>query len=214
MQRGFYLYIMIDIELAIMRMGLVSRTQNIPVVLDGTPEQKLGGQLETDVGLIYGFNLYADTVAPDGAILITTTDATNLYLSVAKGADTTVFPLRLDDLLNNIAGSPLIRANKYLPLIVPYTQFSLDKSFISNPTLIGLGLTPGPTVFLNFYYLNMDDYQELINRGPDYGIATPDTMKPIVHGVALDTQANAAPPAEVVAAVQALPQVVIPQRSR
>ena len=171
-----------DIEGAIMKMGLVSRTQNIVVALNGQSKQKLGGQLQTDVGLVYGWNIYADTVDPDGDDLISTTDATNLYLTLKIGGQDAVETIRLDDMLSVFAGSPVGRAKEYLELIIPYWALSLDKSNIKNPTLVGSDGSL-PVVYINMRYLSMDDYQELCERGPDYGIAIPATIQPIKDSI-------------------------------
>lgn len=177
-RRSFIYIMMHTIESAILRMGLRTRTQNIPTVLNGGSTQKIGGQLQTDIGLIYGLSIYADTVDPSGNTLITTTQATNLYLTIAKGAQQFVQTLRLDDLLNVFAGSPLVRLSKFTPVLISYKDFALDVSFYSNPLLIS-----GPEIYLMMWYIDMDSYQELINRGPDYGLATPETTTHIKQEV-------------------------------
>lgn len=177
-----------DIEDMILKWGLTSQTQNIVVALDGTPSQKLGGQLQTDAGLIYGFNIWCDTVDPQGNPLITTTDATNLYLNLKIGATDRIEVLRLDDLLSVYAGAPVGRYGTYKKLIVPWYTISLDKSTIENPTAI-TG-TPPPEVWINMYYINMDDYLYLMKCGPDYGIASRYTTKGIRKSVEDELTAN------------------------
>jgi len=141
--------------------GIFWKKSRIKLRLDGSNDQILGGTLQTDIGLIFGLSVYADSVDPSNIQLITTTQATQLYLNVITGGKNYIPALRLDDLLNVYAGSPIVQNEIYRKVNIPYWAFDLNTSTISNPTLIGGatgGVASGPEVWINLYYIPKSQY--------------------------------------------------------
>jgi hypothetical protein len=141
--------------------GIETRTQPLATVLNGNLKQSLGGSLPTDIGLIYGFSL--DTDAPDAATnpQITTTDASNLYLTVAMGAQLFLQQIRLDKMLQVFAGVPVIQPRPYMPVFLKFTSFNLNDSFYNNPTAIGAPSSPViPEINLMLWVLSLDDFNK------------------------------------------------------
>lgn len=131
----------------------VSSEVNIPIAK----------QLPTQIGRIYGMAIYCDSVTPDNKQLITTTDATNLYLTFKDGATNFFEDLRLTDLLSEFSGVPSPRPNSYLPVNIP-GGFDLSTSFYINPTGIVAGAT-GKTIALKLWYVSVPTYSTMLKKG-------------------------------------------------
>ena len=124
-------------------------------------------KLQTNIGLIYGLSIYCDTVTSDNQTLITTTEAGLLYLILKKGSADFIDQIRLDDLLFQFSGVPTLPADKYLPVHVP-APFSLDQSFIANPTGIVAPAAPGTkAIQLNLWYINTNMYEMMKREIPE-----------------------------------------------
>lgn len=145
------------------RNNVESKTQPLATILNGNLKQSLGGSLQTDIGLIIGFSLDTDTLDAATNAQITTTDATNLYLTVAMGAQMYLQQIRLDKLLQVFAGVPVIQPRPYMPVFIKFTNFNLNDSFYNNPTNIGAGLNPGPEVNLMLWTIDTDDYARYLD---------------------------------------------------
>lgn len=145
---------------------------NIVLTFPTTVQNKLTipDKLQTNIGLIYGISIYTDTVTADNQTLITTTEAALLYLTLKKGSADFIDSTRLDDLLFQFSGVPTLPADKYLPVHIP-APFSLDQSFISNPTGIVAPAAPATkAIQLNLWYINMNMYDWMKNNVPEYKI--------------------------------------------
>lgn len=121
-------------------------------------------QLPKDIGRIIGLSVYCDTVDPENNPLITTTNAENLYLALKDGATEFFIPVRLDDLLFNFAGVPVLSGEKYYPVNIP-GDFDLSTSYYINPTLITSPPDTSIMIQLNIHYINVHDYDTLIKKG-------------------------------------------------
>jgi hypothetical protein len=142
------------------KLGLRTYFDSVQLELTGEEQQKFNGELQTDIGFIYGMSIYADTVWQDNTPLITTTDAENLYLGLKNGKVYSVQFMRLDDLLQVFAGVPIIRPQPYTPVNVYHEDFNLKSSFIQNPTGI-----KDVNVIINMWYVGAKELQELEGRG-------------------------------------------------
>lgn len=156
-----------NIHETLLHWGVRTYFDSVDIVLSGQNEQKFNGELQTDIGFIYGMSTYADTVWQDNSTLITTTQAQNLYLALKNGKVFSVQYIRMDDMLTVFAGSPIIRPTPYIPVNVYHEDFNLKSSFIQNPTLI-----TGPTLVINMWYIGMKELQELEGRGFVFGMDT------------------------------------------
>ena len=151
-----------DFNSYILNCGLRTRIEQLKITINGQQNQTIGGELQTDIGVIYGLSSYTDGVAFDGSTLITTAQAETLFLNIKKGKIFTVQNLKLSDLQNEFAGSPLIRTDKYTPMIIYREDFDLSSSQIINPTLIPNG---SAVIILNFWYIDVEDLQMLEAHG-------------------------------------------------
>lgn len=124
----------------------------------GSSEFQIGKNLATNIGFIYGLSVYADGVDNSGATLISTTQAQNMYLSLADGGTQFVQYIRLSDLLNEFAGSPVVRPDKFTPLNVPV--FDLSQSYYYNPNLY-----INATIRLKLWYIKKADFTMLKASG-------------------------------------------------
>jgi hypothetical protein len=128
-------------------------------------------KLQTNIGLIYGISIYTDTVTADNQTLITTTEAGLLYLVLKKGSADFIDSIRLDDLLFQFSGVPTLPAEKYLNVHIP-APFSLDQSFIANPTGIVAPAPPGTkAIQLNLWYINMNIWRMIEKEIPEFKAA-------------------------------------------
>jgi len=173
------------IEEMFMRWNVATRTQYIKMNLDGSNQQEFTGKLPTDIGQIFGLTLYADSVNNAGIQLISTTQAQNLWLNIFKGATQVIKPIRSDDMLNVYGGSPLVREKKYLPVSIPWYDFSLDQSFINNPLLYA-GTTDDPLqVYIALWYIPVNQWNDLQSRGMIYNPKHPDAPQPKIPSTSL-----------------------------
>jgi hypothetical protein len=157
-----------DLEDFFFRMGIPTYCNdvvtNIPqqVTNEIKPIQNI---MQSDIGYIYGMSVYADRTDPIGNIMITTTQAQNLYLQLRNGSISFGQYIALDDMLSTYAGSPVIREKKYLPFNIPGTyadhgkgapgqHFDISQSSYLNPTGIVSAATGPPIVIrLKFWYV-------------------------------------------------------------
>ena len=123
--------------------------------------------LQTNIGLIFGLSIYCDTVTATNQTLITTTEAGLLYLILKQGSSDFIDGIRFDDMLFNFSGVPTLPANKYLPVHIP-APFSLDQSYIANPTGIVAPAAPATkAVQVNFWYVNMAYWKMIEKHYPE-----------------------------------------------
>lgn len=149
-----------DITSMLFRYGVTSWVQDIitPLPNPGSTNFQIGKNLPTDVGFIYGLSTYADGTDPDGNTLITTTQAQNIYLTLQNGATQFFSQLRMSDLLNEFAGSPIVRPEKFTPVNIPI--FDLSKSFYQNPTTV-----INAVIRLKLWYIQKNQYDDLVKAG-------------------------------------------------
>jgi hypothetical protein len=120
---------------------------------------QVGKTLPTDVGFIYGLSVYADGVDSQNNPLISTTQAQNLFLCLQDGPTQFMEDIRLSDLLNEFAGSPVVRPDKFTPVNI--AKFDLSKSSYKNP----LSFTSG-VIHLKIWYVNSRDWAHLKTQFP------------------------------------------------
>jgi hypothetical protein len=92
---------------------------------------QVGKNLPDNVGFIYGLSTYCDGVDQDANVLMTTTQAQNTFLTLQDGSTQFLEGIRMDDMLNDYAGTVVVNPHKYLPVAIP--AFDLSKSFYQNP---------------------------------------------------------------------------------
>ena len=131
-----------------------------------TAEIQIAKQLPTQIGRIFGLSVYTDTVTPANQPLITSADATNLYINLKHGATEFYETTRLDDLNFNPAGVPVLPADKWLPVNIP-GDFDLSTSKYFNPTGIVSAAAPAAPTFimLNLWYISTEAYKTLQSKG-------------------------------------------------
>lgn len=145
-------------EKFLFRMGIASWVTDIITPLPTNPSAsfQIGKTLPTNVGLIYGMSTFADGLDPEGSTLISTTQAQGLYFTFQDGPTQFIETIRLDDLLNTFAGTPVLRPQKYTPFNIP--EFDLSKSFFSNPNLYVTSV-----IHLKIWYIQKADYAHIKN---------------------------------------------------
>ena len=144
------------------RLGITTFVQDIITVLPATASTnfQVGKNLPTDVGFVYGLSTYADGLDPDGNTLITTTQAQGIYLTLQNGATQFLAQLRMDDLLNAYAGSPVVRPDKFTPVNIPL--FDLSKSFYQNPNNYSSAIVQ-TSIRLKLWYIQREVFEKLEN---------------------------------------------------
>lgn len=147
------------------KLGIPTYTTTIYSSIAATAEVQISiaKQLPTQIGRIYGMATYADSVTPDNKQLITTADASNLYLTFKDGATNFFEDLRLTDLLSEFSGVPATRLTNYLECNIP-GGFDLSTSFYTNPTGIVAGLN-GKTIALKLWYVSVPTYSTMLKKG-------------------------------------------------
>lgn len=139
-------------------------TTAIPV--NGQLKIEIGKKLPDQIGLIFGMAIYADTVDEANNPLITTANAQALYINLTDGPTQFFETIRLSDMLNEFAGTPVVKAEKYLPVNIP-GNFDLSKSNYINPGLIVSAAPPAlPTVIkLELWFVSTAAYVFLMKKG-------------------------------------------------
>jgi len=147
--------------------------ESIQIDLTGQIDLDIGTRLASQILYIYGISTYLSGVTPNSENLIVPGDDLNLYLSLRDGANDFIEDIRLSDLVF----SNDVRVKHY-PVWFPgnlsaVSRLDLDKSQISNPTLI-----TGRSILLNFWYIPvgmgyekyLNEYdQEMMDREPPRG---------------------------------------------
>lgn len=143
-------------EQLLFKLGIASWAQDIitPIPTTAATTFQIGKTLPTNVGFIYGLSTYADGLDPEGNTLITTTQAQGLYLNLQDGATQFFESIRMDDLLNTFAGTPVVRPQKYMPVCIP--DFDLSKSVYQNPNSFISG-----TIRLKIWYVQTKDWKHV-----------------------------------------------------
>lgn len=156
------------------KLGLPSYFMNIISPVPATPqlEIQIAKTLPQQIGRIFGLSTYCDTVAPDGSPLITTTDATNIYVNLVDSVTKFFSPVRLDEMNFNFAGVPTPgQSPRYMPVNLPL--FDLSTSNYINPTGVVSAAPPAtPTaIILNLWYISFETYSFLLKEGiiKDFG---------------------------------------------
>lgn len=145
-----------EIQTVLFRMGIGTWATDLITIMPTPASVKfdIGKNLPTDVGFIYGISTYADGTDPDGNALISTAQAQNIYITLRDGSTNFFEQVRMSDLLNEFAGSPVVRPEKYIPVAIP--AFDLSKSFYQNPVAFA-----GPTIRLKLWYIQLDDWNKV-----------------------------------------------------
>lgn len=140
----------VDIVSQLFRLGVTTMVTDIVTVIPATSNTKfdIGKVLQENIGFIYGLSIYADGVDEQGNTLISTAQAQSIYITFKNGATEFIETIRLDDLLNVFAGTPVVRPQKFTQVNIPV--FDLSKSFYQNP----LGLGSGLTIKLKLWYID------------------------------------------------------------
>lgn len=148
-----------DMHSLLFKMGIGTWALDIITALPSTPTTtfQIGKNLPTNIGFIYGMSTYADGTDPDGNTLISTTQAQNIYMTLQNGSTQFFEQIRMDDLLNVYAGSPIVRADKYMPVNIPV--FDLSKSFYQNPNSY-----VNSVIRLKIWYIQLNDWQVIKNH--------------------------------------------------
>lgn len=145
-----------SIQELLIKLGVPTLFTEITVLLSGATPQTISQQMQKSVGRIYGLSIYTDSVTFNNQLLISSSDATKLYLTFVKGTNQFAGRFRLDDLNYNqiTITSPLV---KYLEVNLPGDEgIDLDKSFFDNPTGI-----IAKSISLNFWYIDKDTYKRM-----------------------------------------------------
>jgi len=118
------------------------------------------------IGLIFGLSIYADTVDPSNNPLITTANAQSLYMVLKDGPTDFFQPVRLSDMLQEFAGVPVIRNEKYLPVNIP-GNFDLSTSSYLNPTGIVSAVAPAlaTVIMLDIWFISTEAYIWMMKKG-------------------------------------------------
>lgn len=116
--------------------------------------------IPTDIAWIYGVSTDADGFDQNNNPLPTTTQLSNLYLFLKDSSHDLLQYLRMSNILNVYAGTPVIRPNVYFPVSIK-GNIDTSNSQYFNPT----GITPGPgpnpvTIHLKFWYMQKKDYED------------------------------------------------------
>lgn len=150
-----------DIVTQFFRMGVNTWVTDIITAIP-TPAAttfQVGKTLQTDLAFIYGLSVYADGVDSQNNVLISTAQAQNLYINFKDGATEFMQEIRLSDLLNEFAGSPVVRPNKFTPVNI--AAFDLSKSEFKNPLSFVTG-----TIHLKLWYVNQHDWEKVKKHFP------------------------------------------------
>jgi hypothetical protein len=145
-----------DMQTLLFRMGIGTWTQDFITTFGaiGQSEIIIGQNLPTDIGYIYGMNTYADGVDAQNNPLPSTVNMQNIWLNLKSGSTTFFETRRMSDLLNEFAGTPVVRPEKFIPVSIP--RFDLSKSFYANPTAI-----TNVAVHLTLWYVQADAWKEI-----------------------------------------------------
>jgi len=145
-----------EIQTVLFRMGIGTWSTDMVTIMPNpaSPKFQIGKNLPTDVGFIYGLTTYADGTDPDGNTLISTAQAQNIYITLQDGATQFFEQIRMSDLLNEFAGSPIVRGEKFLPVAIP--AFDLSKSYYQNPNSYVTA-----TIRLKLWYIQMNDWNRV-----------------------------------------------------
>lgn len=117
------------------------------------------------VGLIFGMSIYADTVDPSNNPLITTANAQALYMVLKDGPTEFFQQVRLSDMLQEFAGTPIVRPEKFMPVNI-FGNFDLSTSSYVNPGLIVSAPVPAqPTVImLDLWFISTEAYKWMMSK--------------------------------------------------
>lgn len=135
----------------LMEMGIATQMDSLLIELDGSAEFQLGLKMPEQIKTIYGISVQVDGVTPNNQALITTAQASDLYLTFISGSNRFWNTVRLSDLVympDPDSSAMAITDAKYMYVNIDAQGLSLDQSFINNPTTIAAG----PIIFLNLWY--------------------------------------------------------------
>lgn len=137
---------------------------NIPAAATG--QIQIAKTLPTTVGWIFGLSTYADGVDSQNNTLITTTQASNLFMYLQNGPNQFIQEMRLTDLLYTYAGNPIVRNTRYWEVNIP-GNFDLSTSNFLNPTNIASPAAPAKPIVirLKLWYIDKTSYKILEESG-------------------------------------------------
>lgn len=137
----------------------------IQIPVNATVDIPMPKQMPQQIGLIYGLTSYTDTFSPANNPLITSADATVLYLILKDGNTEFIEPLRLDDLQNTVVGVPLSRSERYWRCNIP-GNFDLSASLVKNPTgIVSAPVPAAPTeILIGVKFISTDSVKYLVDN--------------------------------------------------
>jgi hypothetical protein len=121
-----------------------------------------------DIGIIIGCSIDVTGTSVNGNTLITAAESDVLYLQMKQGNADFLNYVRLSNLIYVLgAGNIFTNPYRYMPLNIPATIISLDKSAYANPT--GLVSAAPPTkpkcISLNLWYITPIMVNYLVDKG-------------------------------------------------
>lgn len=133
----------------------------ITVPTTATTNIIIAKKLNTEIGMIYGISMDVDGKDNANNNLITLAQSALFYLTLKQGSSDFIDAMRMDKLVFNDAQATgnLSNPNRYLPVNIP-GDFSLDTSFIVNPTSIITGV-----ISLNLWYITKATQARLQKNG-------------------------------------------------
>lgn len=160
-----------NIEQWLLHMGCRTYTDTYFTQLKGQPGVvKIGQDMPKPVGWIYGISIETDSVFPTDQTIptITLAQASLLYLYFKVGKDLFINNARCDKFVFYVpptgAGQVPQYTNqqRYFPVNIPDVT-DLKQSYYQNPT--GIGASPNVYIPLTIWYIDIDDYHQLLGKG-------------------------------------------------
>lgn len=130
-----------------------------PVPASVSSSFSIASQLPKQIGIIFGLEIYTDTVTPDNNPLITFANAQSLYINLKIGMTDFYESVRLDELVMLFPVTNTSRNYPYLPANIP-SAVDLSQSKYINPT----GIITG-TIALTLWYVDLDTSRMLMKSG-------------------------------------------------
>lgn len=152
----------------LLRWGIPSYVTNIisPVPVQAQLTIPIAKTIPQQIGYIFGMNIYTDSADPNNDTLISYPEAQNLYM-VLKDGPTEFFQLmRLDSLVNTIAGFPNVNPDSYTEVAIP-GNFDLSTSYYQNPAGVVSTIEPAvsKTIMLQMWFVSTESYLWLMKKG-------------------------------------------------
>ncbi len=159
-----------DVRTILFKAGIPTYISKIITSIPTGPASQLeipiSKTIPKQIGLIFGMAIYTDGVDPANNPLITSNDATNLYLNFKDGPTLFEDSLRLSDLNFNPSGFPNVNDKRYLDVNIP-GNFDISTSSYTNPTGIISNNESGKktVITLQLWFISTDSYIWLMDKG-------------------------------------------------